>query len=407
MPRPKRELTAMPTSNRWRKKYKGEVYYFAGCKGLNDKAGYEAALAKWKAKKAELDVQAAVEAYREQAEAITPAGGWRTVFPVPEALLPSATSNPKQPTLGARVAEYIAKEQSRCELGDISAGRFDCCRRFLEYFRDFVGTDAAVEDTNARTLVDFHASLLVKLRKKEWSPEYCKGCMGDVKRFVHWLYESEYLEREPRNLHSADLKIKVAPKPIRVFTAAEAAAILQAAPESFRLYLLLMCNCGMTQKDISDLEQREVDWEKGLLSRKRSKTHKIESTPLVTYRLWGETLRLLKIYRSSDPQYVLTNEAGGRLKKEELDEAGKLKKSDPLAARFYRLLRDNSQLAQGSLKVFRKTSSTIMATHPVYGRFAQFFLAQSPRTVADKHYIQPPQDLFNDACQWLGQQYGF
>ena len=39
-----------------------------------------------------------------------------------------------------------------------------------------------------------------------------------------------------------------------------------------KLYILLMLNCGMTQKDVADLQKTEVDWDAGYISRKRSKT---------------------------------------------------------------------------------------------------------------------------------------
>jgi len=60
MPR-KRELTWQKGSNgrvgRWRKKYRGKAYYFAGGTGKTDSAAYERALAQWKQKKAEIDAE--------------------------------------------------------------------------------------------------------------------------------------------------------------------------------------------------------------------------------------------------------------------------------------------------------------------------------------------------------------
>ena len=43
-----------------------------------------------------------------------------------------------------------------------------------------------------------------------------------------------------------------------------------------------------------------------------------------------------------------------------------------------------------------------------YGLFlAQHFLGHSPRTVATRSYVAPPQALFDEALMWLRERYGF
>ena len=58
------------------------------------------------------------------------------------------------------------------------------------------------------------------------------------------------------------------------------------------------------------------------------------------------------------------------------------------------------------MKLLRKTSSSLLETHEVYGRYATLFLGQSPRSIADRHYVWPSQDLFDKAMGWLGERYG-
>ena len=67
-----------------------------------------------------------------------------------------------------------------------------------------------------------------------------------------------------------------------------------------------MLNTGMTQKDISDLRQQEVDWRR-VWSRRRSKTATHDKVPIVTYQLWKET-RLLRQEQAKDQEFVLTNQ---------------------------------------------------------------------------------------------------
>ena len=56
------------------------------------------------------------------------------------------------------------------------------------------------------------------------------------------------------------------------------------------------------------------------------------------------------------------------------------------------------------LKLLRKTAATKLGQNPTYGRFAQYFLGHAPTTMADKHYVAPSQDQFDEAVAWLGTQ---
>ena len=59
------------------------------------------------------------------------------------------------------------------------------------------------------------------------------------------------------------------------------------------------------------------------------------------------------------------------------------------------------------LKLLRKTGSSKLAEHPAYKYYAQYYLGHSPKTIADRHYVQPSQVEFDQAIQWLGSQFGF
>ncbi|HEY3788458.1 MAG TPA: hypothetical protein VGL71_06365, partial [Urbifossiella sp.] len=74
--------------------------------------------------------------------------------------------------------------------------------------------------------------------------------------------------------------------------------MFQSATDKTKLYLLLMLNCGMYQNDVAELAASEVDWKTGTITRKRSKTRDRKDAPTVCYKLWPETLRLLKAYRA-------------------------------------------------------------------------------------------------------------
>ena len=121
--------------------------------------------------------------------------------------------------------------------------------------------------------------------------------------FVRWLWRTEVIDNLPRVLDQRgenELSIPVPASRTTVFTKEEITRLLDKAPERTKLYLLLMLNCGMTQKDVADLVVAEVDWVSGRIIRKRSKTSLEENVPVVNYVLWPETLRLLKKFKAEN-----------------------------------------------------------------------------------------------------------
>ena len=165
-----------------------------------------------------------------------------------------------------------------------------------------------------------------------------------------------------------------------------------------------MLNTGSTEKDLSDLLPAEVDWKKGTITRKRSKTAKHKGVPTVTYVLWKETFRLLQQERSSDAATVLVNHEGTPLKVETLADDGKLKKIDNVARAFARLKRKKG--IKKPLKYFRKTSANLIKSNKDYRGLEVLFLGHAPGTVEDRHYTQAPQQLLNEALAWPANSTG-
>lgn len=159
--------------------------------------------------------------------------------------------------------------------------------------------------------------------------------------------------------------------------------------------------------DISDLRREEVDLVNGIIARRRSKSrHHGAKVPTVSYRLWPSTLQLLRQYvaESKHPELALTTRAGKRWVEPQM-KGEKFSRRDGIKSNFAHLQRRLK--IDKSLKVFRKTSSSMLDNHPEFGRYAQFFLGQSGRSVAEKHYVKPSQEQFDRAVEWLGQRYGF
>ena len=228
--------------------------------------------------------------------------------------------------------------------------------------------------------------------------------MGAVREFVRSRWERRLIEL-PRNLNSRTLAVSPPLKTIVVFTKRQLDTLFTAALPHERLYLLLMLNTGSYPVDIANLRQDEVDWQHGRINRKRTKTKgRSEKVPLVDYWLWRETFALLKQYRSTHGDYVLLNRNGTPLWRE-VEKDGKITRINNIKCNFFRL-RKKTEI-NVSLKAIRKTAASMLENHTEYGRYAEYFLGEVPRSVAARHYVQPSKKQFDAAVKWLGQQFGF
>ena len=159
-------------------------------------------------------------------------------------------------------------------------------------------------------------------------------------------------------------------------TLAEVATLLRGTTGLNQLCILLGLNCGMTQKDISDLLDADVSWQAGTITRKRSKTANHAGVPSVTYQLWPETFRLLQQHRSQK-EVVLLTKAGKRLVEERLDETGAYRKSDSVKSAYDRGM---AKLPFSKpFKLLRKTSATLIHSHPQFRGLDPLFLGHAPR----------------------------
>jgi integrase len=507
-------------AGRWRKKYKGEVYYFPGGKGKSDREAYDAALAAWEKLKGKIDLTTprkhqrdyeqcigqweqvlafsnrygdrehadqAVEKLtdlrrRFAASKLTPLkredqfdanfdlpidAEWVRELPKLVGLVPPDDSPlPPEPAIPARVAfalgldppyepvvvtstqeqidrldgsplriarelwrdrlavmkqkaapedeslefhvqKFLAQKQKQAKVGDISDGRFYALKLHLTDFQDWLGKDTSVKEIDGEVLVNYRMYLLEKTVSKSMGKTSANHYLTTLKSFVRWLWQSNTIAVLPRVLEdrSKPLKIHRSSPNIVVFDKDEITTLLTKASDRTKLYILLMLNCGMTQKDISDLLVSEVDWKEGRIIRKRSKTSEEENVPVVNYTLWPETFRLLKQERDAkSKERVLSNNNGSPIWSEELSEDGKYKKNDNVKSAFERLRKATK--IEKPLKSLKKTSASLLRDNGEFASLDGLFLGHAPHKMSDKHYSKVPQNLFDQAVQWLGEQYG-
>jgi integrase len=313
-------------------------------------------------------------------------------------------------TVRAHIDDHLNDRKAAQRQGKIRSGTYQTYFHRLNVFKDWVEPGAPLEDLNEQLLRKYYHYLVGQVAGDEMSASYASACLGVAKKFIRSRWELRLIEL-PRNLGSRDLVISVDLQEPEIFDPEEMRRLLDAASDRMRLFILLALNCGMYSVDIGSLRPEEVDWNVGRIARKRTKTKgRSKKVPTVNYRLWNETFRLLRGHRSDSSELVLTNEDGGPLWWEgESARTGKYTRNDNVKTLFFRLWEELEvpQEERKPFKTWRKTGSTKLEEHDVYGRYTEYYLGEAPSSITRKHYVVPSGEQFDKALRWLGRQFGF
>lgn len=317
-------------------------------------------------------------------------------------------------TIGANVTKWIADRMDEATNGVRSPDGADNLRMALEYFRSFCGDGMPVNSVNFELWHKWYVHCAGMLARRDknpndgWSAEFAKRVYSTAKSFLRTLWENEILTTLPRNLDSKKYRFERADKEIVTYTNEEITAMMDKASDTHKLLMLLMLNCGMTQKDIADLRRDQIDFEAGTITRRRSKMLRNNKAPKVTYKLWQSTLEQLKQECQSSGELALLT-IGGKPWVWKRIENGKLEKSDNVATVFRHLrarVTDSVDLSKKTVKHFRKTSATRLRNSDAHNRVYVYFLGHSDRSIADRHYAGISQSSLDSAIDWLGKELG-
>jgi integrase len=292
-----------------------------------------------------------------------------------------------------------------------SATRAENLRIHLGELERYLGTGFLLQRIDANTVNGYHEHLMAEIDKKKKSPRYVYEHWASFRQLIRWLYDNEFIEKQPRNLNSQDNDFPKATTRIRTISKEVYRLLVSEATDTTKLYLLLCLNCGMTQSDIAALRHDEVDWETGRITRKRTKTKDKTNVPTVSYPLWPCTFELLKEWRSEHAELVLVNRNGEPLKFEVIDDDDRHKKNDNIHNAFKRLIdrltkqEKLDKRDRPTLKLIRKTGATALGSHPTYLALTSHYLGHAPVSMAEKYYANPPQRLVDEAINWLGTEF--
>jgi hypothetical protein len=182
-------------------------------------------------------------------------------------------------------------------------------------------------------------------------------------------------------------------------------------PEDFQLYLLLMLNCGFTNIDVGELLKSEVRLDEERIVRQRTKTRRHEHPPVVNYKLWPKTAKLLRANWSDHETLALTNLAGSPLCVSKLVEKnGKTHETvwSSLGRRFGTLKESKPKIPRKEMRFLRKTGSTKLKSDKRFLTLDSLYLGHSFERIADKHYNAfdgEPYTPLDEAIEWLGSEF--
>jgi len=234
-------------------------------------------------------------------------------------------------SVGAWASLWHRYQQAQVQAGRLTPDRCSNNQTCLAHFTGYAAASAPVDSIDASRLQGFYSFCMGKVAarradpKEGWSVAYARDVSGTTRAFVRWLWEQGAVEL-PKNIGSKSFKFGSHARVIVTWQAGEFKVAVEKAPGKLRLGLLLMANCGMTQGDVSDLLDTEVDWAEGRVIRRRSKTAGHENVPTVNYKLWPLTWTLLRQYRSGRERVLLTESGQPYVRKEIRN--GKLVKAD-------------------------------------------------------------------------------
>ncbi|MEM6257464.1 MAG: hypothetical protein AAGI37_04040 [Planctomycetota bacterium] len=310
------------------------------------------------------------------------------------------------------IDEYLAGVRASAKAGSKSMGRYATLLVHLEKFCNWAHDGQPVgeqEPAAIRTsmLSQWHIHLLEQIGAETFSPKYANDLLSSVKQFISWAWEQEKCGL-PRNLRSKSLTIPIPKKRPQHMKLSDIRRLLEVASDRTTLYILLALNTGMTAKDISDLHPDELNVRKGTITRARSKTRRHANAPTVTYKLWPQTIKLLKQHRQKQGDRVLLTMKGDPLVRSWIKDDGKAAKVDSIRLAWLRAIkatgRDDQQEVKGTFKLLRATGANLIEQSGKFNGAATLYLAHSPGTVADQHYLASNQKSLDNAVEWLGKK---
>ena len=232
------------------------------------------------------------------------------------------------------------------------------------------------------------------LSSHRYNPATHNKFLGFFRRFVHQLYEDKIIEVMPRNIRKKLHRKKMDKKQLLILDSHLSS--LTNLPDKYKLWVLLCLNCGMTSVDLGSVCWDQIDTGAWTLTRKRVKTENNHRTPIVTYKLWPETVYYLR--NLSEKNGLLFTSSNKKPLYESWYENGRPRKRD-LFSSYWRRLRNIPNCL--TMKSFRRIGATAFKANPVYRDYIEYYLGHAPTLLKDIHYSAEHDNPFFDALMFI------
>ena len=301
-------------------------------------------------------------------------------------------------TLQDLLDAFIVDKTGSAKAGQISLGRVGTVKIHAEAFIEWAGRRKKVASLTSSLFMEYRHHVMKCIADGKLSTYTARDRLTEAKSLARFALSREAIDKLPQCIDPAmgqKYSISLETKDPEPITRDEIKTLLHHATDRQRLYLLIGLNCGFQGADISDLRRDEIDVSRGMITRKRSKTKQHKNAPVVTYKLWPETIAVCKRFLESSGDLAFLAENGSQLITKRLDAKGKYAKADSIDSSWDRLRKKSS--VDASFTRLRKTGATWLNQQERFARFVQLYLAHVPSSVADRHYAGADLAGFHEA----------
>jgi integrase len=305
---------------------------------------------------------------------------------------------------------YLSKKRRDAETGQISFKMYGEHKLTLDDFLGFCDLYGSKKGKPITTVFQIDSELLWSYQATQFdyasrekksdgkiSLRTVRKRLASASRFVKWLEVGGAIDQLPKALKDKNYASVELPDPVPVFfTPDECRRLFVNASQRTKLYIALGLNCGYTQSDIASLTHGMVNWDSGIIDRKRHKT-KVSQW----HSLWPITLKLLSAEKTkgAKDELILRGENGNPLLTDKINSAKNVSGTDVIKLAFERVkkklgMKDDRR----GFAVFRKTGSNEIERW--YPELTEHFLAHAEPGLK-RHYVKRHYDELHLAIQRL------
>ena len=347
--------------------------------------------------------------------------------------IPATTTQRKAAaTIESAVKLLLEDKAAQARVNERAAGTLMDWNDKLKHFQTFIGKHTPCKKISEDTLRGYYNHLTRKVEARHIGKARAANLFKAVRSFITYCAENDLIEHLPKNIRSRRFEFNAAigPNGKRVKTGATTADLwtpdefhvaLEHLSPRWQCYLLLILNCGFYESDLSSLFRSEVHFEKNgrgviptrcRIIRRRTKTIRRDSPPVINYKLWPITAKALHKQMHPTNDRLFTTRNGTPLKSEQINDDNTASCYNTMCRQWWRLRHEykstKGKFPDKKLMHLRHTGSSTIATKKDFIWVKTLYLGDAPIEIADRHYNPHDGQVYkplDEALQYLGKQF--